>query len=631
MLDSLRRHATGWVAKVLFGILVLSFAVWGIGDIFRVPRGGGTIAEVAGTTVTAQEVRDEFERRLRQMQQEFGPSIDRRAAVSFGVLQQAVDVTVARRLVDAHAAALRLTAGDDTVAEAIRQDPALQGAGGFERERFELLLRGMGMSEADYVAAVRGDLVRNDLIGALTGAVAAPEAMARKLVEHRLEQRKGRELVVDAAPIAIEPPSEEALAAYLAANARTYEAPEYRTITLVTLAAEDLLGEIEIDEADLQAAYDARIDLYRTPEQRRLEQLLAPDEATIRRAAEAVAAGRSFTEVTGELGEAGVERSELGPLAAGDLPEALDEAAFALAEGAVSAPVQTPFGWHLLRITEIVPEHVQPLAEVADELRRELALERAADRMPDVANRLDDELAAGTTLDEAARSQGLELETLARVDRTGHTPAHERLAADRLTPEILERAFQAAQGETSLLEQTDDGRYFVFRVDAVEPARERPLAEVRGEVEQAWRAAEQQTRAKARAEELRAQAGSAEALVALAAEHADARLVALGPVMRSDDGEAAGLGAAAVAALFATRAGEVAASVVEVPGGAAAVAVEEVIPATVDAEVLEATRRAVGQSLRAELLGAYESALRSRYPVAVDQTALVQLMEQMAQ
>ena len=437
--------------------------------------------------------------------------------------------------------------------------------------------------------------------------------------------------MVDAATIEVEAPSEETLSAYLADNAKSYEAPEYRSVTLLTLAPEDLLAEIEICDPDLRAAYDARIDLYRKPEQRRLEQLLAPDEATIKRAAELVASGQSFTQVADALKDAKVERSELGPLAKGDLPEALDTAAFALAPGTVSAPVQTPFGWHLLRAQEIVAEQVQPFDSVKEELRRELSLEQAADRLPDFATRLDDELAAGAALDAAAEKQGIELLKLERIDRTGHTPSHERLAADRLSAEILQRVFAAAQGETSLLEQTTDGRYFMFRIDGVEPARDRPLAEVRTEVETAWRAEEQAKRAKTRAEELRPQAGSASALTQLVQDHADTSLVEIAPVIRSDDGAAQGLSAEAIAALFATRAGEVAASVVAVPSGTAIIGVDEVIPATVDEQMLTATEGALADSLRAEILGAYEAALRQRYEVSVNQATVAQLMEQLAQ
>ena len=631
MLDSLRKHATGWVAKVLFGILVVSFAIWGIGDIFRAPHGGSTLAEVAGSSITMQEVSKEFDRRLQQMQQQYGNSLDRRAAVSLGLLQQSVDSAVARRLVDAHAEDLRLTASDEAVAEAIRQSPELQGSGGFDRSRFDLLLRSLGMSEADYVAAVRGDMVRGGLVDSLTGTVQVPDLLVQKLLEERLEQRRGKALVVDSATIEIPAPTEDALASYLASHVKDYEAPEYRSITLLTLAPDDLVGEVEISDADLRAAYDTRLQLYRKPEQRKIEQLLAPDEATIKRAADQVAAGQSFAQVAAAMAGDKVERSELGPLAKGDLPEALDTAAFSLAQGAVSAPVQTPFGWHLVRTEDITPEQVQPLEEVADELRRELALERATNQLPDIAARLDDELAAGTPIDEAASKQGFEAVKLEHIDRTGHTPAHERLAADRLTTEILNQVFAANSGETSLLEQTGDGRYYIFRVDAVEPAHERQLAEVKDQVEKDWRLAEQRAKAKARAEELRAAAGSVAALAELPKTNTDARLVEITPLLRSDDGAQQGLSPAAVAAMFATPAGEVAASVVEIPDGAAVIGVDEVIPATIDAQMTSATRDAIAQSMRAELLASYEAALRARYPVSVNQTTLATLMEQLSQ
>lgn len=631
MLDSLRRHATGWVAKVLFAILILSFAVWGIGDIFLGSSGGGPLAEVAGTEITEDEVRDEFDRQFRQLQEQFGPQLDRQAAVSLGVLSQALQTAIARRLVDAHADDLGLAVADATLAERIRQDPNFQSGGAFDRARFELFLRSIGMSEAQYVAALRQDILRGRLIDALTGPLAVPETLARELVEHREEQRRGVALLVEAASIPVEEPSEEALAAYLKEHEQDYAAPEYRSLTVLVLRPEELAEEIEIDEAELRAAYDARIESYRTPEQRRIEQLLAPDEATARRAAELVASGQSFEAAAAALKAEGVERSEVGPLARGDLPAGLDEAAFSLAEGAVSEPIQSAFGWHLLRVTEIQPEKTQPFEEVRDELERELALERAQEQLPDLATRLDDEIAAGTPLEEAGAKLGIEVQKIERVDRTGHNPARERLAADRLSAEVLATAFSTPQGETSLLEQTPDGRYHMVRVDAVEPARPRELAEVRAEVAAAWKEAERKRRARARAEELASQATSPAALRDLAAREQGVRLVELGPLTRSDTGEAQGLGAGAVAALFATPAGSVAAEPVETPTGWALVATEEVLPGKAEPTLVDATEAALLATLQNEIVAGYEAALRARYPVTVNQDAFARLLEQQAQ
>lgn len=631
MLDSLRRHATGWVAKLLFAILILSFAVWGIGDVFLGSTGGNRLAEVAGSTITNEEVTDEFDRQFRQMQEQFGQQLDRQAAVSLGVLNQALQTAIARRLVDAHARDLDLVVADETLAQRIRQDPNFQSQGGFDRARFDLFLRSIGMSEQDYIASLRNDLVRGRLIDALAGPVAAPETLARKLVEHREERRRGTALLVEAAGVTVEDPSEEALAAYLKENEQAYSAPEYRDLTLLVLGPEDLVEEIEVSDADVRAAYDSRIDSYRKPEQRRIEQLLAADEAVIRRAAEMVAGGQSFEATAAAMKADGVERSEVGPLARGDLPASLDEAAWGLAEGAVSAPVQSAFGWHLLRASSIEPEETRPFEAVRDELRRELALERAGNELPDLATRLDDEIAAGTPLDEAGAKLGLEVLKLQGVDRSGHNAAQERLAADRLTGEILNAAFTATEGETSLLEQTPDGRYYMVRVDKVEPSRPRTVEEVRNELVTAWKENERKKRAKVRAEELRTQATSPAALQDLAGREQGVRLIPIGPVTRTDPGQIEGLDANAVTALFATEAGSVAAEPVDVPGGWALVATEEVLPAQVDQTLVDATETAVVSSLQNELIAGYEAALRQRYPVSVDQAALARLMEAQAQ
>lgn len=625
MLDALRRHATGWVAKFLFVLLILSFAVWGIGDIFLGTTDTSEVAEVDGTTISGREVTQEFETQWRQLQEQFGQQLDRQAAASLGVMNQALQTVIARRLVDAHARSLDLVVADETVAERIRQDPSFQGAGGFDRARFDLFLRSIGMSEQDYVAALRNDLLRGSLVEALGGPVSVPDTLVTRLVEHRREQRRGKALLVRAGEMAVGEPDQATLETYLKDNAQAYEAPEYRGLSLLVLRPEDLVEEIEIAEDELQRTYDSRIDQYRKPEQRRVEQLLATDEAALRRAAELVAGGQSFTEAAAAV--PGVERTEVGPLARGDLPAGLDEGAWALAEGGVSQPVQSPFGWHLLRVAGIEPEETQPFAAVRDELRRELALERAANELPDLATRLDDELAAGTPLEEAARKVGFEVSKLERVDRTGHDPAGERLAADRLSGEILDAAFAGVEGETSLLQQTRDGRYFVYHVDSTQPARPRTVDEVRDELAAAWKAAEQKKQARAKAEELRGRAASPADLDQLAVGEPAAQIIPIGPVTRDDRGLLQGLDAAAIAAMFATEAGTLAEGVVDVPDGAAIVATEEVLPATVEQPLVDATEAAILSSVRNELIAAYEAALRQRFSVTVNQAALAQLME----
>jgi hypothetical protein len=198
MLNSMRKYATGWVVKVLFGVLILSFAVWGIGDVLRAPQTGVALAEVAGSEVDQREVMREFDRRYQELQERAGGGLTRQQAVAFGLLNQALDQTIARRLVDAHARELGLTVSDAELAAAIRDNPALAGPTGFDRSRFDAFLRGAGLSEQAYVEAVRQDTVRSRLVEGLTGAAAAPAIAAERLLAYQGERRRGRALIVEA-------------------------------------------------------------------------------------------------------------------------------------------------------------------------------------------------------------------------------------------------------------------------------------------------------------------------------------------------------------------------------------------------------------------------------------------------
>lgn len=628
MLNAMRRHATGWVVKVLFVLLIVSFAVWGIGDIFTGGGGStGPVAEVAGSPIEQQELLRAFDNRYRDLQQQVGGDLTRQQAVSYGLLQQTLEAAVAQRLVDQHARDLGVGVATDDVARAIRDNAAFQGNGGFDRERLQLYLQSAGISEEQLVEAVRGDMRRQKLVTAITEPAAAPPGLAQRLLGYREERRRGRAAIVPADEIVVEPPGDEALGTYLESNAKAYEAPEYRKLTLVSFAAEDLLGEIEIDEAALRAEYEARKAELTTPATLGIEQLLAPDQANAQRAAEMARGGTTFEAVAATMTDPKVERSSLDSIREGDLPEALDTQAWSLQPGAIGDPVETPFGWHVIRVLSSTPEVVKGFEETRPDLERQLKLSRASDRLPGLATQLDDEIAAGTPLDEAAEKLGIPVTRIEAVDREGQSPQREAVAADRLLPAMRDEAFGAAQDETSLLQQTDDGRYYMVRVDGITPARPRGLDEVRDELVDAWTAAEQDERAKARAAELRSRVATAEMLATVTAEFPDVRVRPIDPLKRDDQGFLAGLRPAAVEAMFKTEAGAVATEPVPVLDGWAVIGVDEILPAGDDPGTVEKVREEVANGFKSDLLQAYEAALRARYPVEVDQDVIAQMMQ----
>ena len=323
MLNALRRQAGSWVVKALLLLLVVSFAVWGIGDVFFGSPPNPTVAKVGSSEIAASELSDAFNRSLNALQGRLGGNIDREQAIQLGMMQQALQELIARRLIDLRARDMGLTVADDTLRSLITEDPLFQTGGQFDRARFEQLLAANGMTEQSYLASLRQDLVRSTLTGGLTGPVAAPEALVDALYRYRNEERRGHLVRVTTDSITDLPePSEEELAAYLEAHEQEFTTPQYRTLTFVTLTPEDLLDEVAIADGAIEAEYQARMASYRTPERRTVAQLLAPDQATIDKAAEQVEGGASFAEVAEQLAGEGVTADQLGAVTRSDLPAA---------------------------------------------------------------------------------------------------------------------------------------------------------------------------------------------------------------------------------------------------------------------------------------------------------------------
>lgn len=622
MLDAMRRYATSWVVKAFLLLLVLSFAIWGVGDMFL--RGAPTeaVASVGKSEIRAEALVRETERAFRELRDQLGGELERTPAVMEGLMRRALEQLLARELVALHARELGLAVDPATLARIIREQPAFQGPQGFERERFTWVLRELGLSEAGYTQELAGEILRARLLEAVTGAVAAPAVLSRELSRYREERRRGRALLVPAASVTVPEPDDATLEAWLEENRAAFTAPETRSVELVVLAAEDLSEEFAPSEEELRAEYERRRASYTVFEQRRASQLLASDPALSDEAHRRVQAGESLESIASALG---LPLSTLGPVAKGVLPEELDRVLFALAPGEVSAPVQTAFGWHLLRLDGIEPERVRSFAEVREELRRELGRRAAMDRLPQLADRLDDALAAGDSLEEAARKAGARHYRLSAVDAEGRDASGVPIREVALSKEMLAEIFRLRAQETSLVIHAKDDRYFVVRVESITPARPQTLAEVRLAATLGWKLAEQRKRTRERARALLARIQAGESPFDLARAEPGLEVHMIGPWRRSDADP--NLGAEVVRALFAAPLGGPAPEPVAAARGFAIVVADEVLPASETGD-LEPIAQELRGALLEGLLSGYERALEKRYPVSREERVLARLVEQ---
>ena len=628
MITAMRRLAGTWFAKILFVLLILSFAVWGIEDMLRNIGRDTAVARVGDDTIEVEEAQDAARRELQRIQRQLQGRIELDARIRRAVAEQALEALIQDRVLRQEQVRMRIAVPDDTVRDAIFQIQGFAGLDGrFSREAFDSFLRANEMTEPRFLELLRADLGRQQLAGAVRAGAAAPETLAQRLLAWNMERRTATlvELPFAEAPEP-EAPTEAQLARFHENNARRFSTPEFRDVAVATLNAERLMAEIEVTDRDIEDAYAANRARYETPERREIFQALLQDEAAAQALATGWATEADFTAVEAAARAAGGMATALGLSTRADLPvPELAEAAFALAPGAVSAPVRTPFGWHVLKVGAIEPGATRSLDEVRAELRDEVAGERAADVAFGRANRVEDELAGGATLAEAARRHSLGY-VEARMDVQGNTPDGTPVAlplADVARSAAVRAIFAAERGAAPRLQEGEWG-FMAVEVRDVTPPALRPLDTVREQVVVGYIAAARRRHQEERAAALLAatRAGQTLAEAALAAGIAAEEL---GPFGR-EPGGGNPMPRDLLAPVFELSG--TAATMVERPASFAVMQLLSVNPADLSAEAAALTtlRGEVAQSMAEDLEAQYQAALRARANVRINPRLLDQIV-----
>ena len=488
MLDVLRRGASTWISKLLLAVLIVSFGIWGIADVFR-GFGSNVAFKVGSTEIGVGQFDQMFQRELHQLSLRLKRPFNKDEAAKLGVTRQIIDKVVTEATISEVATDLRLGISDKEIAADITQDPSFKGAtGAFDRSRFVDLLRSNGWNEDFYVVKRRGDLMRGQVLEGVSGGMIVPKAMLEVLDQFRNEQRSVRMVTLSAATLGeIAPPSDADLAAFFEARKAAFRAPETRSFDALLLDAASMARAADITDDDAKAEYTRQKTRYTAPEKRRVYQLTFDDAAAAEAAAKKLAEGRTFADLVGERG-AKLDDLDLGLLAKPNYLDAkIADAAFALAKvGDVSPVVAGRFRHAVLQLAEVVAGSERPYAEVADELKLEIAKRRAETEILARHDQIEDALAGGGKLREIAQRFGM---TPIVVDKMAKDGALADGTTFGAVPEAAKLVAAVYESDVGVENETLDlgGKGFVwYAVTAVAPAHDRPLAEVRDRVLAAW-------------------------------------------------------------------------------------------------------------------------------------------------
>ncbi|MCV2868586.1 SurA N-terminal domain-containing protein [Defluviimonas sp. WL0002] len=601
------------VIWILMGLMVAGLGGYGVTNF---GAGIGSIGSVGGRDVDLRDYARALNQEVRAMSAQLGTPISFAQAQQFGVTARVQAQLFAATALDGEADDRGLSVGDAEVRRQVTGIQAFRGLdGSFDREAYKLTLRQEGLTEAEFEMRLRADAARGLLQRAIIGAAAAPETFLTSVANWTNETRDFTlaELIASDLDAPVEAPSEDALKAYYDTHPEDYTKPETRQITYVWLSPEMVQSDIEIDEATLRNAYEERIDEFVVPEKRLVERLVFASEDEAKAAKARLESGEvSFEQLTAErgltladidLGE--MSRQELG--AAGD-------AVFAMEEPGVVGPLPSNLGPALFAMNGILAAQETSFEEARDMLLPELTIDRARRLILDRSESMADVLAGGSTLEQVAEQEKMQLGQI-----EFNTETSEGIAA---YADFRDAAEQATAEDFPQLVELEDGGVFALRLDGIDPPTVRPMDDVREALIADWIRAETHSRLLAKATEVQAALDNG------------STLAALGLVTTHYDGFARSGHLADTPGIVAERAFELEEGKASVVDAAARVFVVQVdaihaADAAEAASYANALEPRIEQSVAGDMLELFTTALENEKGVTVDQSAINAVHAQM--
>ncbi|WP_441002273.1 SurA N-terminal domain-containing protein [Pseudocolwellia agarivorans] len=489
MLENIRESSQGMAAKIILGLVILTFALAGIGSYTN--STDTSVADVNGEKISLQDFNKAYQAQRNNMQQQYGEMFETLAAdqtYMANFRNGVVDSLINQRLVDQNSANLAIRVSDDRIKKTILTMPEFQVDGVFDNNRYLALINQAGFYQSsDFRDYLRLEMSRRQLTQALVLSEFSLPYQSTMIAELQNQTRDIRfaSIGLEQFKSSVEITDEE-INNFYQENQERFLNQEKVKVNYITLNVEDIAKNIVVSDDDVKAFYEENINDFGDEEQRRISHILIEvdeDEDAAKAQAESILAqinaGGDFAELAKQYSSdtfSGENGGDLDWLERGSMDEVFDEQAFALAEiGDVSNVVQTEYGFHLIKLTDLKPAVVQPLTEVFDDLKIRISKQKAQEEfyvLQQEMARLSFEFP--DSLDDAAEAVNTQVKTSEWLSRNNNTGVFSNV-----------RAIDAAFSDLVLNEQLNsdvievsDSLAIVVRLNEYQAANVKPLAEV---------------------------------------------------------------------------------------------------------------------------------------------------------
>lgn len=505
------------VVQIFLALITLPFAFWGIDSYVRNTGAGADLASVGDTKITLPQFDQAWRAQQDRMRQVLGASFRPESMNTPEARLAVLNSLVDQRLLLLEASQGRLGASDSLLRDVIGKIPALQENGQFSMARYQAALAAQGMSQAQFEAQMRQDLTLQQLVGALGETGMAGNKVVDKLLRIQTEERQiaewrfAPEQFAEQVKITL-----PAIEKYYAQNLKRFEVAEQARVEYVVLSLEGLLAQVKPGDGEVTAWYEGHQDRYQQAEERRASHILIlasgdMDREKARAKAEEVLkevqkSPARFAELARQHSQdpgSAEKGGDLGFFGRGMMVKPFEDSVFGLRENELSGLVQSEFGYHIIRLTEIKPGKLRSLAdarsEIEDELRRQVASRQFAEAAETFSNMVYEQ---PDSLQPAAEKFKLKIQQSGWLPRT---PSPEMLAGlgqlgnQKVLASVFSEESLKKKRNTEAVEVAPN-TLLAARVIEYRPATTQPMAAVKTEIEALLKAEEEAALARAAGE-----------------------------------------------------------------------------------------------------------------------------------
>ncbi len=400
MLVAIRDRATGWLAWVIVGLIAIPFALWGINSYFE---GGSEIpvARVNGVEISVYDYQEDLNQRRQQLAGQFNRSITPELLEDLGIKQQVIENLIDNRLLLEYTSGNNFRFGDSHLEELIRNHPAFQTEGRFDAELYQQILGANRYTPRQFEEYQRANRIISQLIEGISRSSFHIEPELDRILQLREQTRSARYAIVEAGQsrdrISV---SGASIQDYYDRNTDRFRSEAEIKVDFIELSMESLSASAQPSEDEIQALYEENRGRYITPETRQASHILiGVDESStdaerqrklekadelmerVRRGADFSMLAAEFSDDAGSAQNGG----DLGTIARGQMLKPFEDAVYGMVEGEVAGPVETRFGYHIIKLDQVRESVQKPLADVRGEVEAEVRENQAENLFDELA------------------------------------------------------------------------------------------------------------------------------------------------------------------------------------------------------------------------------------------------------